>query len=149
MNSIEMIAPILVAIIASTGLGVRELIRAGTTSNLSKLTDLYLAIPNDFESKQKMKEYLDEQISEYVSRKAKHRRDLVGIITGILLLLTSGLIFLTAAQFRGWWLILSLPAIAIFIIGLAGLIISIPKKERDEKGNPIEKSENKQGEDKV
>lgn len=66
------------------------------------------------------------------------RRAPLGIITATLLLIAAGAALAAAATLGGWWWLLMAPALALALLGGAGLSMDLPKVPRDENGNQLD-----------
>ena len=64
-------------------------------------------------------------------------RDPLGIVTATLLAIITTLLTAAVLNAGGWWLLALAPVVPLAAVTAYGYWASVPRRHRDEKGNPI------------
>lgn len=66
------------------------------------------------------------------------RRDLFGVAVAVVLVLVALALFVPPVMNGGWWWLFALPAAFLLAVAVAGLVQDLPRRVRDERGNPVD-----------
>lgn len=115
---------------------VREAGRKSPRERLLQDIQIRDAMEKDSSARQVMDDYIHGQAERLTGTDSK-RRDPLGIVIGIVLIVLGIGLAVAAFYAQGAWWVLSAPAALAVTLGITGLVQSCPRLERDDKGNPV------------
>jgi len=127
-----LLAPLLALIAKSIGQGPR------VHRSIERHLRLYEALPDASTSKTDLLAHVDAMVADLVLVEQTKRRDWSGIgVAGFLLLggASMGAVAMSAGHGRWWSWLWGVVAVFAVLIGIGGMVSSVPLAERDEAGN--------------
>jgi hypothetical protein len=111
--------------------------RDGNRAQIKQDLELFELLPEESGARADLLTHIESEITRLIKREDELTRDPSGIGIAIFLLLVG--VGLAVPSFRdgGWWWLLVVPAVWFAIFGIVGLGQTIPRRQRDARGNTI------------